>query len=163
MMKITTFAGALALLALGSPALAQDAGVKGVSRTVLGSGQPVAAPGLELSLRRVVFAPGATIPGEVHSGMQVIYVLSGHLSLQVLGGSAVVRRALPDGSMGPATEVRAGPNPVTLGPGDSALENETLVLHPSNPSREPLVILAGSLMPIGKPQSVLITEPVKLP
>jgi hypothetical protein len=163
MMKMTRFAGLLALLALGSPAFAQDAGVKGVSRTVLGSGQPVAAPGLELSLRRVVFAPGATIPGEVHSGMQVIYVLSGHLSLQVLGGSAVVRKALPDGSMGAATEVKAGPNPVILGPGDSALENETLVLHPSNPSKEPLVILAGSLMPIGKPQSVLITEPVRLP
>ncbi|MBB3349712.1 hypothetical protein [Sphingomonas sp. BK069] len=163
MMKMMTSAGFLALLALGWPASAQDAGVKGVTRTVLGSGQPVAAPGLELSLRRVVFAPGATISGEVHSGMQVIYVLSGRLSLQVLGGSAMVRRALPDGSMGPATEIKAGPTPVTLRPRDTALENETLVLHPSNPSREPLVILAGSLMPIGRPQSVQITESIRIP
>jgi hypothetical protein len=156
-------AGSLALTALASAASAQDTGVKGVSRTVLGSGQPVAAPGLELSFRRVVFAPGAKIPGEVHSGMQVIYVLSGKLSLQVLGGSAVVRKAMPDGSMGPAMEVKAGPNPVTLSPGDTALENETLVLAPSNPSNEPLIILAGSLMPVGKPQSVQITEPVRIP
>jgi hypothetical protein len=163
MMKSSLLVTALTLTALTSPATAQDTGVKGVSRTVLGSGQPVAASGLELSLRRVVFAPGAKIPGEVHSGMQVIYVLSGHLSLQVLGGSATVRKALPDGSMGPAIEIKASPNAIMLSPGDTALENETLVLAPSNPSKEPLVILAGSLMPIGKPQSVQITEPVKIP
>ncbi|MEC3947889.1 cupin domain-containing protein [Sphingobium sp. HWE2-09] len=163
MTKALMLAGVLSLSVLAFPAAAQDTGVKGVTRTVLGSGQPVAASGLELSLRRVVFAPGAKIPGEVHSGMQVIYVLSGHLSLQVLGGSAVVRKALPDGSMAPAIEVKAGPDPVTLGPGDTALENETLVLAPSNPSREPLIILAGSLMPIGKPQSIQITEPVRIP
>ncbi|TXC68017.1 cupin domain-containing protein [Sphingomonas ginsenosidivorax] len=163
MTKTFMFAGLLALTGMTSPASAQDAGVKGVTRTILGSGQPVAASGLELSLRRVVFAPGAKIPGEVHSGMQVIYVLSGRLSLRVLGGSAVVRKALPDGSMGPPMEVKAGPNPVILSPGDTALENETLVLAPSNPSKEPLVILAGSLMPVGKPQSVQITEPVSIP
>ncbi len=157
--------GAAVVMALVAPmaSQAQDNTVTGVSRVILGSGLPVAASGQELSFRRVTFAPKASIPGEVHSGMQVIYVLSGRLDFQVLGGAAIVRRALPDGTMGPPTEVHAGPAPVVLGPGDTAVEAETLVLHPSNPFDEPVVILTASLLPFGKTQSVQITEPVRIP
>ena len=157
----------LLVVALAAPALfaavdarAQDNAVHGVARVVLGAALPAAAPGQELSLRRVTFAPKANIPGEVHSGMQVVYVVSGHLGLQVLGGVALVRRVQPDGSMGPQQEVHAGPHSLQLNPGDTVVETETLVLHPFNPDSQPLVILAASLLQVGKPQSVAIQQPV---
>lgn len=154
---------ALTLLLAASASRAQGGAVPGVSRDMLGAGSPAAAAGQELSLRRVTFAPKASIPGEVHSGMQVVYIVSGRLGLQVLGGSAVVRRAQPDGNMSAPEEVRASPKPVLLGPGDTVVESETLVLHPFNPGNEPLVILAASLLQAGKPQSVPITQPVIIP
>jgi hypothetical protein len=144
-------------------ALAQDDAVPAVSRIILGAGLPAAAPGQELSIRRVPFAPKASIPGEVHPGMQVVYIVSGHLDMQILGGSAFIRRVQPDGAMGPQEEVHAGPAPIHLGPGDTAVETETLVLHPSNPASEPLVILAASLLQAGKPQSVPITQSMTVP
>ena len=156
-------AGLLAAFSLGTPVFAQDGGTAGVSRTPLGAGLPAAAPGQELSLRRVTFAPGASIPGEVHSGMQVVFVVSGRLGLQVLGREAVVRRARPDGSMGPEERLQAASSSVTLGPGDTALETETLVLHPFNAGSEPLIILAASLLQHGKPQGVPITQAVVIP
>lgn len=62
-------AGGLAALLLAtsraSAAVAQDAspaasptGAVGVTTQLMGSGQPSAAPGLELSLRRITLAPG---------------------------------------------------------------------------------------------------------
>lgn len=159
-MKIVSVSAAIASVAMcASASLAQNGVANGVTRDMLGAGSPAAAAGQELSLRRVTFAPKASIPAEVHSGMQVVYVVSGHLGLQVLGGVAVVRRAQSDGNMSSPEEVRVGPKPIMLGPGDTVLESETLVLHPFNPASEPLVILAASLLQAGKPQSVPITVP----
>jgi hypothetical protein len=163
MTRSFAFAVAGLISAGNGAALAQDNAVEGVSRVILGAGLPAAAPGQELSIRRVTFAPKASIPGEVHPGMQVIYVVSGHVDMQILGGSAFIRRVQPDGGMGPQEEVHAGPTPVHLGPGDTAVETETLVLHPSNPASEPLVILAASLLQAGKPQSVPITQSITVP
>ncbi len=151
------------LLCAAIPARAQDAGVPGVTRDVLGSGLPAAAPGQELGLRRVAFAPGASIPGEVHSGAQVILVVSGTLGLQVMGGEVVIRRAGPDGIMGEPQTIKAGPDQLQLKPGDTALEGETLVLHPYNPGRERVVILVASLLQAGKPQSVPVTQSIAVP
>ncbi len=163
MTRSVAFVVASLILAGGDAALAQDNAVEGVSRVILGAGLPAAAPGQELSIRRVTFAPKASIPGEVHPGMQVIYVVSGHLDMQILGGAAFVRRVQADGSLGPQEEVHAGSTPIHLGPGDTAVETETLVLHPSNPASEPLVILAASLLQAGKPQSVPITQSITVP
>jgi hypothetical protein len=164
MTKSITYAVAGLILASSSgAALAEDAAVPAVSRIILGAGLPAAAPGQELSIRRVTFAPKASIPGEVHPGMQVIYVVSGHLDMQILGGSAFIRRVQPDGGTGPQEEVHAGPTPVHLGPGDTAVETETLVLHPSNAGSEPLVVLAASLLQAGKPQSVPISQSITVP
>jgi len=153
----------MTLLCVAAPARAQDAGSPGVTRDVLGSGLPAAAPGQELGLRRVTFAPGASIPGEVHSGAQVILVVSGTLGLQVMGGEVVVRRANPDGTVGEPQTIKAGPDQLQLKPGDTALEGETLVLHPYNPGQEPVVILVASLLQAGKPQSVPITQSIVVP
>ena len=153
----------VALLCATTPTRAQNAAVPGVTRDVLGSGLPAAAPGQELGLRRVTFAPGASIPGEVHSGAQVLLVVSGTLGLQVMGGEVVVRRAGPHGAMGEPQTIKAGPDQLQLKPGDTALEGETLVLHPYNPGRDPVVILVASLLQTGKPQSVPVTQTIVVP
>ena len=151
------------LLCAALPARAQDAGSPGVTRDMLGAGLPAAAPGQELGMRRVTFAPGASIPGEVHSGAQIILIVSGTLGLQVMGGEVVIRRANPDGTMGEPQTVKAGPDQLQLKPGDTALEGETLVLHPYNPGREPVMILVASLLQAGKPQSVPVTQSIVVP
>lgn len=138
-------------------------GTAGVSRVVLGSGIPDAAPGHELSIRRVTFAPGAHIPGEIHPGMQIVYVVSGTLGLTVKGGQAEVRRALPGGAQGPVEVIAAGPSEVLVRAGDTVLEPETLVLSPRNAGNAPLIILAAALAPPGQPQSVPITQSITLP
>ncbi len=158
-------ATAVPLIATSSIIHAQNTppeGSKGVSRVVLGQGLPAAAPGEELSLRRVTFQPGARIPGEIHSGMQVVYVVSGTLGLVVKGGEGQVRRAAADGSQGPVKTVNASPTEVLLKAGDTILEPETLVLAPRNAGPEPLVILAASLLAVGKPQSVPITQNITI-
>ncbi len=128
------------------------------SRTILAQGLPAATPGWELSLRRVTFAPGVAIPGEIHPGMQIVYIVSGTLNLKVLGGEARVQRAQPDGSQGTVETFKASPTEIALKAGDTVLESETLVLAPRNAGREPLVILAASLLPVGQPQSIDITQ-----
>lgn len=131
---------------------------KGVSRVVLNQGLPSATPGWELSVRRVTFQPGARIPGEIHPGMQVLYIVSGTLNLKVLGGEAKVTRAKADGTQSAVETFKPGPNEIVLKAGDTVLEPETLVLAPRNAGNEPLVILASSLLPVGQPQSIPITQ-----
>ena len=128
------------------------------SRAILSQGLPTGAPGWELSLRRVTFAPGVTIPGEIHPGMQIVYIVSGTLNLKVLGGEAKVTRALADGTQGAVETFKPGSNEIVLKAGDTVLEPETLVLAPRNAGKEPLVILASSLLPVGQPQSIPITQ-----
>lgn len=130
------------------------------SRTILAQGLPATTPGWELSLRRVTFAPGVAIPGEIHPGMQIIYIMSGTLNLKVLGGEARVQRAQQDGSQGTVETFKASPTEIVLKAGDTVLEPETLVLAPRNAGREPLVILAASLLPVGQPQSIDITQSI---
>ncbi len=126
--------------------------------STLNQGLPSAATGWELSVRRVTFQPGARIPGEIHPGMQVVYVASGTLTLKVLGGEARVTRLKTDGTQGAAETFKASPTEITLKSGDTILESETLVLAPRNAGNTPLVILASSLLPVGQPQSVPITQ-----
>jgi hypothetical protein len=87
----------------------------------------------------VTFAPGVAIPGEIHPGMQIVYIVSGTLNLKVLGGEARVQRAQPDGSQGTVETFKASPTEIVLKAGDTVLESETLVLAPRNAGREPLL------------------------
>ena len=43
----------------------------------MGGGQPAAAPGLELTLRRITLAPGGRVPAHSHPGAPVIFVEAG--------------------------------------------------------------------------------------
>ena len=94
--------GALAALLLAStrrPASAvQEAspaatGATGVTSQAMGGGQPEAAPGLELTLRRITLAPGGRIPAHSHPGALVIFVEAGTWGYTALGGTAVLTRA----------------------------------------------------------------------
>lgn len=156
--------GAIAAAGLSpAPARSAEAGPPArPSRVVLASGSPAAAPGWELSVRRVTFAPGVAIPGEIHPGMQVVYVVSGELTLRVLGGQAQARRALPDGSQGPVETFLPSERDLVFRAGDTVLEPETLVLAPRNAGSEPLVILASSLLPAGAPHAVYIEQDVSV-
>lgn len=93
MIKILSAALRLSAAMPPDAASAQDNAVKVLSRMMVGSGLPVAAPGRGLSLCWVTFEPKASIPGEVHPGRQVVYTVSGRLSLQGTGCVAVFRRA----------------------------------------------------------------------
>lgn len=87
-----------------------------------------------------------------------MYIVSGQLNLKVLGGEVRVRRAQPDGTQGAVETFKAGPNEIVLRAGDTVLEPEALVPAPRNAGTEPLVILASSLLPVGQPQSIDITQ-----
>lgn len=171
LMRRLTVVGVTGLLAVGAVLVTKSgrldaqgtnstAGNKGVSRVALNQGLPSAAPGWELSVRRVTFEPGARIPGEIHPGMQVVYIVSGTLNLKVLGGEAKVTRAKADGTQSAVETFKPGPTEIILKAGDTVLEPETLVLAPRNASNVPLVILASSLLPVGQPQSIPITQSV---
>jgi quercetin dioxygenase-like cupin family protein len=94
--------GALAALLLAAGlrgAGAQDAtpgatgGATGTTAHLLGGGQPAAAPGLELTLRRIVHVPGARVPAHAHPGTLIIWVEAGSWGYTPLGGSARITRA----------------------------------------------------------------------
>ncbi len=56
---------------------APPTGAIGTTVQVMGSGQPAATPGLELTLRRITHAPGGRVPAHSHPGALVIFVESG--------------------------------------------------------------------------------------
>ncbi len=132
------------------------------SRTLLGSGTPLVVPNFSLSMFRVVFPAGASVPGEIHSGMQVVTILSGEMRVKILGGEAQVKHIQSDGSLGTIEILKPGPEEIILGTGDVFIEPETLVLAARNVSKEPAIILTSSLIPNHLSQSIPITEPVEI-
>ncbi len=95
-------AGLAALLVSATrwvPAAAQETtpaavtGPTGITTQPMGAGQPAAAPGLELTLRRLTIAPGGGIPAHSHPGALVIFVEAGTWGYTALGGTALLTRA----------------------------------------------------------------------
>ena len=156
----------LAVAAAGlSAAQAQDAAANKAARptrTVLGTASPKHTPGWELSVRRVTFAPGVAIPGEIHPGPQIVTIISGELTLRVLGGEAQARRVLPDGTQGPVETFGPSDRDLVFRAGDTVTEPESLILAPRNAGKEPLVILASSLLPTGMPHAIYIEGNVRV-
>ena len=119
--------GALAALLLAAtqrPAAraAQDAtpaapgGATGTTAQLLGGGQPQAAQGLELTLRRIVHEPGAAVPAHSHPGALVIFVDAGTWGYTTLGGTALLTRAGATATPA-AGGAAASPGAVTFGGG----------------------------------------------
>ena len=153
-------AGGLAALLLASGrrsvGAAQDAtpaatptGPVGVSAQPMGSGQPAAAPGLELTLRRITIAPGGRIPAHIHPGALVIFVEAGSFGYTTLGGTVQLTRAAVGGTPSPAEAVSLGAE-VVLSPGDWVF-----VEDPQDDARnagdDDVVVLIAGLTRVGEP------------
>ncbi|MGI8510589.1 MAG: cupin domain-containing protein [Gemmatimonadaceae bacterium] len=140
-----------ALLGANTSQLAAHGGTPATDTTPitdvsLGHGLPGNAPGQVLTLERITLAPGAAFPVHVHPGAYVVMVESGTLEFPILKGEAVVTRA---GSTTPET-VKAGTTAV-LNAGDSLFEQEGVVHTARNAGKEPVVILAASLLAADQP------------
>lgn len=135
-------------------ATAQDAtpaptGAVGVTIQMLGLGPTTAAPGLELTLRRTVLAPGGRLPDHTHPGALVIYVESGSFGYTALGGTAEMTRAAVDGTMTPAESMPMGTE-VILTAGDWIyVEDPRDDIR--NAGEDDVVLLVAGLTEIGAP------------
>ena len=142
----------------GTHVAAQDAtpaaGPVGVSATLLGSGKTTAAPGHELSLRRVTIEPGGSIPAHTHPGALVIYVESGAWGYTTLGGLAQITRAATNGTPGPTEDMPVGEE-VMLAAGDW-LYVEDPADDIRNTGDEPVVLLIAGLTRVGEPFTALM-------
>ena len=144
---------------LGPHAMAQDtapAGPIGVTSTLLGSGQPSLVPGHELSLRRVIIAPGGGIPAHTHPGALVIYLEAGTWGYIPLGGVARLTRAAVNGTPSPTEEMESGTE-VVLNPGDwISVEDPADDIR--NAGDDPVVLWIAALTPVGEPFTTLMPE-----
>jgi len=131
-----------------SPA-ASPVAMVGVVREVLSSDDPESAPGEVLALVRYTIPAGAVLPVHIHPGVQMATVESGVLTYHVIeGGSAPVTRA--DG-----TEETIGPGEsTTFEVGDAWVEPEGMVHYGENPTSEPVVLMATSLLAADEPAAI---------
>ncbi len=130
--------------------------IVGVTVSLLGAGQPDAAPGHELASRRLVFEPGGSVANHHHPGALVLHVESGALTYAVVEGAVEVRRAGRDGTPGPTDRLGPGDETV-LNAGDSLFEQS--VIHSArNDGDEPTVVLVSSVIESGQPFTLFHEE-----
>jgi hypothetical protein len=140
----------------GTPA---PVGATGVTSHVLGSMEAPTAPGETLSLRRIVFEPGASLDPHTHPGVTIYWVESGTLGFTLLAGEASITRG-EDGVTG-ATPAAAEPIPVgteiSATAGDVLTFDATAAQAERTIGEEPVVVLLTNLGPTGGP----FREPVE--
>ena len=124
----------------------------GVTSQVLGSGQPDAAPGQALGMRRIAFAPNGLVPLHRHPGALVLYVESGELTYSVVEGTVRIQRAATAGTPGPTEQLGAGKETV-LRAGDWLFE-QGVVHSAHNATSGQTVVLVSSLIASDKPFTV---------
>ena len=129
------------------------AGPVGVTSVLIGGGQPAAAPGHELTLRRVTIAPGGGIPAHTHPGALVIYLESGTWGYTPLGGIVRLTRAIAAGTPSPAEDLVVGTETI-LNAGD-VLYVEEPADDIRNAGDEPVVLLIAGLTRVGEPFTTL--------
>ena len=141
---------ALARRQEGTPAPTE---ATGVTTQVLGSMEVPTAPGETLSLRRIVFEPGASLDPHVHPGATIYWIESGTLGFTLLAGEASISRG-GDSATG-ATP--APPEPIPVGTevsataGDVLTFDETAAQSERAVGEEPVVILLTHLGPTDAP------------
>lgn len=119
-----------------------------VERQILAAGDPAAAPGEKLELVRYTIQPGTALAAHHHPGMQLAYVEAGTLTYTVVEGTVTITAA--DGatrSVGPGETA-------TIVAGEWLVETEEIVHFGENAGREPLLILAATLLEAGQPPAV---------
>ena len=131
-------------------------GGEGVTAELMGAGQPSTTPGMELTLRRVVLAPGGGLAPHSHPGALVIYVESGTWGHTALGGTAQLTRAAVDGTPIPAEEVEIGTE-VILTAGD-VLFVEDPQDHVRNAGEDDVVLLIAGLTLVGEPFTTFMDD-----
>lgn len=127
-----------------------------IARTMLLSATPFAAPGWELSLRRVTYQPGAGNAGEVHVGQQIVLLVEGQLSVRAMTSQLTVRRAQVDGTPGPPEAVTPETGEVVVRAGDVVLEPEACVHAVRNSHAGTTTILVAAFLPAGQPTTLML-------
>lgn len=135
----------------GTPAAA-PAGAVGITFQARGSGTPDAAPDHQLGLRRITFAPGATINNHHHPGALVLTVESGALGYTVVEGEVTVVRAATNGTPGPSEPLMPGVEAI-INPGDALFE-QSVVHSARNASDGETIVWLASLIEAGQPFTV---------
>ena len=147
---------------------ATPAGATGTTAQVLGSGQPASAPGLELSLRRIVHAPGGQVPPHSHPGALVIFVEAGTWGYTPLGGTVRLTRA---GAATPAAGgTPAAAEALPIGTEVLLTAGDWLFFEPTEPTGstptdvirnagdDDVVLLIAGLTRVGEPFTRIMTE-----
>ena len=147
---VSVFAAAVLIVALaGSISLRgawaqDDPAFEGVTIEVFGSGEPSAAPGNALVLRRVTIEPEASLPPHSHPGAVTFTVASGELTYTLLAGEGTVQRASEDGEVGEVEPLEIDAE-TDLAAGDSIFV-EGAIATATNPGDEPAIFWASSLL-----------------
>ncbi len=131
-------------------------GATGTTAALMGVGQPVAAPGLELSLRRITIAPGGRVPAHSHPSALVIFVESGSMGYTTLGGTAQLTRAATVGTPTPAEAMPVGTE-VILSPGDWLFAEDPQG-DVRNAGDDDMVLLISGLTRVGEPFTTFMTD-----
>jgi len=123
---------------------------------VLAQGLPRGADKCSNWVRTKLRLGGGCCPLQTHPGLQVVWIESGVLTLNVVsGGSVPVTR---DQGAAPATTELVGPGQSTeLRPGDSLVEIEGIVHYAQNLGDGPVVFLAAALLEQDEPPSITVT------
>lgn len=150
-------------LAARNPSLAgaQDAtpapmGAVGVTIQLMGGGQPISAPGLDLTLRRTTIAPGGRLPAHSHPGAHVIVVEAGTWGYTPLGGTAQLMRAGATEPPVPGETLPFGTE-VILTAGDWLFVEEPQD-DIRNAGEDDVVLLVAALATIGEPFTTFLSD-----
>ena len=150
---------AASALAQGVPPDATP-GAVGVSGPVLGSLDPVVAPGFRMEMGETRWAPGAYVTRHYHPSAYVVCVLRGAFGFNIQSGAATVTRA-GTGATPEATEPLELNTDVILEPSDCVAVDEYAAhtIHTAwNASNEETVLWAVDLYKIGEPITTFVDE-----
>ncbi|MGE4055243.1 MAG: cupin domain-containing protein, partial [Vicinamibacterales bacterium] len=119
---------------------------------------PPGAPNRRLTLVRYTIAPGAELVPHIHPGVQMASIVSGTLTYRVLSGTATIHRQVAASGVPASVENVVGPADTELRPGDTIIEEESMVHFGSNRTSGPIVILATLITDPGAELSVPVSK-----
>ncbi len=135
---------------------ASPTGAIGTTAQIMGSGQPAATPGLELTLRRITHTPGGRVPAHSHPGALVIFVERGTWGYTPLGGTVQLTRAATGGTPTPSEALPMGTE-VLLTAGDWLFVEDPQD-DVRNAGEDDVVLLIAGLTRVGEPFTAFMTD-----
>ena len=135
----------------GTAQEATPAAPGGIEVEVLGTGLPQAAPGQQLGLFRLTFAPGAVLDAHGHPGAVVAHVEAGTFGYTVLEGQNTY--IIPAGAAGTpeATQTPTPGTEVTVEAGGTVFHDIDVIAIDRNAGDGPLVLLLAVLVDPAQP------------